>query len=78
MTMTTRLACFTRKAAEEPHTRFTALMGLVFDPEGLHASFERQPGRRAPGVDGVRKVDYIFHNLYPTPLWMPQAGSRMV
>ena len=56
--MTTRLACFTRKAAEEPHTWFTALMGLVFDPEGLHASFERQRGRRAPGVDGMRKVDY--------------------
>ncbi len=58
MTMTTRLACFTRKAAAEPHTRFTALMGLVFDPEGLHASFERQPGRRAPGVDRMRKADY--------------------
>ncbi len=56
--MATRLARFTQKAHAEPHTRFTALMGLVFDPEGLHASFERQDGRKAPGVDGMRKADY--------------------
>jgi RNA-directed DNA polymerase len=55
--MTTRLARFTRKAREEPRERFNALMGLVFDPEGLHASFERQNGRKAPGVDGIRKAD---------------------
>ena len=56
--MTTRLARFTQKAREEPRERFTALMGLVFDPEGLHASFERQDGRKAPGVDGIRKAEY--------------------
>jgi group II intron reverse transcriptase/maturase len=56
--MATRLTRFTQKAREEPRERFTALMGLVFDPEGLHASFERQNGRKAPGVDGVRKADY--------------------
>ncbi|WP_245232470.1 reverse transcriptase domain-containing protein [Thiorhodococcus minor] len=28
------------------------------EPEGLHESFERQDGRKAPGVDGVRKDDY--------------------
>lgn len=39
LTMTTRLAHFARQAREEPRTRFDALMGLVFDPEGLHASF---------------------------------------
>jgi retron-type reverse transcriptase len=33
-------------------------MGLLFDPEGLRESFERQDGRKAPGVDGVRKEDY--------------------
>jgi group II intron reverse transcriptase/maturase len=33
-------------------------MGLLFDPEGLHASFERQDGRKAPGVDGIRKETY--------------------
>jgi RNA-directed DNA polymerase len=56
--MTTRQARFTQKAREEPECRFTALMGLVFDPEGLHASIERQAGNKAPGVDGIRKVDY--------------------
>jgi len=33
-------------------------MGLLYDPEGLYASFERQDGKKAPGVDGIRKVDY--------------------
>jgi hypothetical protein len=56
--MTTRLARFSRKARAEPREGFTALMGLVFDPEGLHASFERQDGRKAPGVDGIRKADH--------------------
>jgi RNA-directed DNA polymerase len=56
--VSTRLERFTQKARSEPHLRFTALMGLLFDPEGLHASFERQDGRKAPGVDGVRKEDY--------------------
>ena len=56
LSMTTRLTRFTQKAREEPRTRFNALMGLVFDPEGLHASFERQNGKKAPGVDGIRKA----------------------
>jgi hypothetical protein len=33
-------------------------MGMLFDPEGLRSSFERQEERKAPGVDGVRKADY--------------------
>jgi group II intron reverse transcriptase/maturase len=56
--MTTKLIRFTEKARAEPHLRFTALMGLLFEREGLHASFERQGGKKAPGVDGVRKADY--------------------
>ena len=56
--MTTRLERFTHKGREEPCTRFTSLMGLLADPEGLRESFERQDGRKAPGVDGVRKADY--------------------
>lgn len=56
--MTTKLKRFTLKAREELHTRFTSLMGLLFDPEGLRESFGRQDGRKAPGVDGVRKEDY--------------------
>jgi len=58
MTMTTKFIRFTEKARAEPQLRFNALMGLLFDPEGLHASFERQNGKKAPGVDGIRKVDY--------------------
>jgi len=45
-------------AREEPPMRFNALMGLLSDPEGLRESFERQDGRKAPGVDGMRKDDY--------------------
>jgi group II intron reverse transcriptase/maturase len=33
-------------------------MGLVYEPEGLRESYERQDGRKAPGVDGVRKESY--------------------
>jgi RNA-directed DNA polymerase len=57
-TMTTRLARFTQRARELRRERFTSLMGLLFDPEGLRASFERQDGSKAPGVDGIRKEDY--------------------
>lgn len=56
--VTTKLKRFTLKAREEPRTRFTALMGLLWDPDGLRESFRRQDGRKAPGVDGVRKEDY--------------------
>ena len=57
-TMTTKLAHFTQKARAEPRERFNSLMGLLFDPEGLGASFGRQAERKAPGVDGIRKADY--------------------
>jgi len=56
--MTTKLIRFTEKARAEPQLRFNALMGLLFDLEGLHASFDRQNGKKAPGVDGITKVDY--------------------
>jgi retron-type reverse transcriptase len=56
--VTTTLERFTLKAHEEPHTRFTALMGVLWAPEGLRESFGRQDGRKAPGVDGVNKEDY--------------------
>lgn len=56
--MTTRLERFTQKAREEPKMRFNALMGLLYEPEGLRESFERQDGKKAPGVDGMRKEQY--------------------
>jgi group II intron reverse transcriptase/maturase len=56
--MTPDLARFTRLARESPKLRFTSLMGMLGRGEGLRASFERQPARKAPGVDGMRKADY--------------------
>jgi len=58
LTVTTKFERFTAMARENPQMRFTSLTGLLFDPEGLRESFERQDGRKAPGVDGVRKEDY--------------------
>lgn len=56
--MTTKFERFTHKARHEPQLRFNALMGVLYDPEGLRESFERQDGKKAPGVDGMRKEQY--------------------
>ena len=56
--MSTRLERLTLKARNEPQTRFTALMGQLFDPDGLRESYGRQDGRKAPGVDGIDKEQY--------------------
>jgi RNA-directed DNA polymerase len=56
--MATRLARFTQRVRKVRGERYTALMGLVFDPEELREAFERQDGRKAPGVDGMRKAEY--------------------
>ena len=56
--MTTELHRFTQWARESPQRQYNALMGMLFDPKGLNASFERQAGCKAPGVDGMRKAEY--------------------
>ena len=56
--MTTELIRFTQWAQESPQRQYTSLMGMLYHPEGLNASFERQAANKAPGVDGVRKADY--------------------
>ena len=56
--MATDLVRFTQWARESPQRQYTALMGMLYDPEGLNASFERQPANKAPGVDGMRKAEY--------------------
>ena len=56
--MSTKLERFTHKARNEPQTRFNALMGMLYDPEGLRDSFERQKEHKASGVDGIRKEQY--------------------
>lgn len=56
--MGTRLTRFTQRVREIRGERYTALMGMLYDPEELRESFERQDGRKASGVDGVKKADY--------------------
>ena len=56
--MTTDLTRFTQWARESPQRQYTALMGMLYDPVGLNASFERQAANKAPGVDGMRKAEY--------------------
>jgi RNA-directed DNA polymerase len=56
--MTTNLFRFPLMARDKPKMTFTSLMGMVFDLGGLLDSFERQPARKATGVDGVRKDAY--------------------
>lgn len=52
---------FEHIAHSTPQIQFTALMGLVSDPQGLDASFDAQPGNKAAGVDGMRKAHYAEH-----------------
>lgn len=56
MSMSTRFACFIRKA-QRPDTSFTALMGLLSDPVELVDSFKHLEDK-APGIDGIRRADY--------------------
>jgi retron-type reverse transcriptase len=55
--MKTRLNRFIQRVRELGEEKLTALMGLIFDIEGLRESFGRQDGSKAPGVDGIRKKD---------------------
>jgi RNA-directed DNA polymerase len=53
--MATELIRFTQWAREKPQRQYNALMGMLMDPQGLNASFERQAGSKAPGVDGLER-----------------------
>jgi group II intron reverse transcriptase/maturase len=48
----------TQMSRENPKMQFTSLMGMLSDTSGLTASFERQPIRKALGVDGITKDAY--------------------
>ncbi len=79
MPVTTRLERLTHKARSEPQTRFNALMGLLYDPQGLRDRFERQDGKKAPGVDGVRKEQYgegLEERLSELSIRIRQLGYR--
>jgi RNA-directed DNA polymerase len=56
--MTTQPVSLIERARRDPRTRFTAVMQWVYDEAALRASFARQDGRKAPGVDGMSKADY--------------------
>lgn len=56
--MTTQLVRFTQWAQQQPQPRYNALIGMLTDPQGLRESFDKQPGNKAAGADGVRKADY--------------------
>ena len=56
--MTTRLAHFTQRARESVAEQFTALMGLLSEPEGLYESYRSLAKNKAPGVDGMTKEEY--------------------
>lgn len=58
LSMATELVRFTQWAREAPQRRYTSLMGMLCDPAGLRQSFERQPGNKAAGVDGMKKAAY--------------------
>jgi len=79
-TMTTRLTRLTQKVRELRGERLSSLMGMLFDPEGLRSSFERQEERKAPGVDGVRKD--CLQPLSPTFVensnWEPDGVTHHV
>jgi group II intron reverse transcriptase/maturase len=58
--MTPDLKQFTQYARAKPNMEYNALMGLLIRQEGLLDSFQRLAGNKAPGVDGLKKVDYAI------------------
>jgi len=58
MFMTTQITHFTQWARDNPQRKYNSLLGMLFDPDGLNESFERQAANKAPGVDGMRKAGY--------------------
>jgi RNA-directed DNA polymerase len=57
--LNTDLQRLTQKAKGNLKERFTSLMGMLFRPAGLYESLERLAANKAPGVDGIRKADYV-------------------
>jgi RNA-directed DNA polymerase len=57
--MTPDLHRLTQKAIGNLKEKFTSLMGILYRPDGLHHSLQRLAANKAPGVDGMRKADYV-------------------
>jgi RNA-directed DNA polymerase len=56
--MTTEQTRFTQREEKQSQRRYTSLMGMLFNVDGLKTSFDRQPSNKARGVDGLGKADY--------------------
>lgn len=77
--MTTELTRFTQCAKERPQRRYTSLMGMLSNVSGLRMSFDRQPGNKAMGVDGISKADYgrdLVANLEDLSARLRRMGYR--
>ncbi len=77
--MTTELTRFTHWASTQPQRRYTSLLGMLADEHGLAESFHRQDGRKAVGVDGVRKEAYaeqLSSNLADLSARVRRMGYR--
>ena len=77
--MTTELTRFTHWARTQPQRRYTSLMGMLADEDGLAESFHRQDGRKAVGIDGVRKEVYaedLLGNLADLSARVRRLGYR--
>ena len=59
-TTATKLARIVKLSAGDPLKRFDSLMHL-FNEESLAACFHALDGKKAVGVDGVRKAEYGKH-----------------
>ena len=77
-TTATKLARIAKLSASDRFKRFDSLMHL-FKEESLAACFHRLDGRKAVGVDGVRKAEYGEHlepNLNALIARMKRMGYR--
>lgn len=77
-TTATKLARIAKRSASDRLNRFDSLMHL-FTQESLAACFHALDGRKAVGVDGVRKVEYGEHlesNLKDLTTRMKRMGYR--
>ena len=77
-TTATKLARIAKLSASDRHKRFDSLMHL-FNEESLAACFHALDGRKAVGVDGVRKAEYGKHlesNLEELIVRMKRMGYR--
>ena len=78
VTTATKLVRIAKLSASDPLKRFDSLMHL-FNEESLAACFHALDGKKAVGVDGVKKVEYGKHlesNLKELVVRMKRMGYR--